>query len=111
LDAKPLYQAHGNQGAIHLRVTVGNIKSIWLCGNRKEGLKHTEIFLDRNAKFLNATDYQPSTKQELWSKKKVTSPDCISVDELPPGTHVLSIDTNKAPDKHIHDLSHVVLWP
>jgi len=53
----------------------------------------------------------PSGKRELWTKKTIAGPECISVNELPPGVHVVSIDTAKAPEKHVHDLSHVIMWP
>ena len=85
---------------------------MWFCGHRKEGLKHAEVHVDKDVKLpANVTLYVPSAKRELWTKKTIAGPECISVNELPPGVHVVSIDTAKAPEKHVHDLSHVVMWP
>jgi len=84
---------------------------VWLCGHGKEGLKHTDIFLDKDVKLpVNASDYMQSPKAELWTKKSPVGAECVSVNELPPGSHVLSIDTAKAPEKHVHELSHVITW-
>jgi hypothetical protein len=116
LDAKPLWQAQGPKGSIHVSVSVSAAASkaptsVWLCGHGKEGLKHTDIFLDKDVKLpANASDYMPSPKAELWTKKSPVGAECVSVNELPPGSHVLSIDTAKAPEKHVHELSHVITW-
>ena len=121
----------GQRGPLHLRVsiTAAGSKSVWLCGNRKEGVKHLEIYVDKNVKLppvaptvagagagvagapSTPPPYEPSPKAELWTKKTVVGPECMSVNELPVGDHVLSVDTSKAPDKHVHDLSHVITWP
>lgn len=112
LDAKPLWMVQGNQGPLHLRVEVGSFKTIWLCGHRKEGLKHAEFYLDRNVPVeSDRSMYVQSSKRELWTSKAPVGPECVAINDLPQGKHVLSIETPKAPEKHVHELSHVIMWP
>lgn len=118
-----------NTGELHIRVTVGESRTLWLCGgSHKESLKHSVIYLDANVdttKFPGDDEkidsnginhgnssyvYIPSDSRIVWEKKKYVGNECKSLHDLPVGNHILSIAPNITHDKHVTKLSHVVMW-
>lgn len=111
LDAKPLWYAPGPEsGEIHIKIEINHMNEIWICGNNKESLMHSTIYLDKNVE-KRLTDYVPSNDRILWDKKKYVGNECKSVIELMPGIHVLSISTNTSHANHKTSISHVIQWP
>jgi len=112
LDAKPLWQAKGKQGEIHLKIDILKTDFVWVCGAVKESLMHSVIYLDPNVKLpANVSEYVPSEKREKWEKRKYMGNECKQINGLPVGSHVLSVSTENAPDTHTTGLSHLILWP
>ena len=110
LDAKPLWYAPGPEsGEIHLKIEINHMNSIWLCGNNKESLMHSTIYLDKNVE-NRLTNYVPGNDRVLWEHKKYVGNECKSITDLPPGIHVLSIATNSSHANHKTSISHVIQW-
>ena len=111
LDAKPLWYAPGPEsGEIHLKIEVNHINEIWLCGNNKESLMHSTIYLDKNVE-KRLDDYVPGNDRILWEKKKYVGNECKSITDLPYGIHVLSVATNTSHANHKTSISHLIQWP
>jgi hypothetical protein len=117
-------------GEIHIRITIGASKTMWLCGGgHKESLKHAFTYIDENVDLSNLPNnsekigydgvnygnssfkYIPSANRKLWTNKKYVGSECKALHGLPSGTHVLSISPNITHDKNTVKISHVILWP
>lgn len=113
LDLKPMYISDGpNHGMLHLKIHVGDFDQVLLCGQVKESLLHTIIYLDQDISFDGAdgSTYTPKNPV-LWTKKKYLGSECKFITDLPKGDHVLSIEPNKEHEKHKTGISHVISWP
>jgi hypothetical protein len=121
---------HFMTGEIHIKVTVGESKTIWICGDgHHESLKHALVYLDTDIDFSrfpnddekigndgvnygnSSYTYIPGEKRILWTKKKYVNNECKAIEFLPKGTHILSIAPNSTHEAHITKLSHVIMWP
>ena len=110
LDSKPYWYSKGDQGEIHLKIIVGEVKQVWVCGVLGESLLHATFYLDPDAgdRLIN---YKPSENRKQWSSTKYVGNECKSINDLPVGTHVLSISTEKAKDSELQTaMSHVISW-
>lgn len=112
LDAKPIYSANEPGKSISVLVTVGEMGVVWLCGGSvKESLKHVRFKFARDVS-INTTDAE-SVKSFVpdhmvaWEKHSDAGNECISLKELPVGTHLITITSSE----HKSALSHVILWP
>ena len=113
LDGKPLWQAKGDQGELHMKITVHNTKTVWICGALSESLLKTTIYLDANVPVEKLKNYDPmaSGKRVEWKKKKYVGNECKAITDLPVGTHVVSISTANAKDTdHTTGFSHLITW-
>ena len=113
LDLKPMYLSDGpSHGPLHLRIHVGQFNQVLLCGQMKESLLHTIIYLDRDVRFdgKDARDYVPKNPV-IWTNKKYFGNECKFITELPSGDHVLSIEPHQDHAHHKTGLSHVITWP
>ena len=115
LDSKPAWYGTGiASGEIHLKITIGSVPYVWVCG-LKESLKHATVYLDVNVKTPlngNWTLYTPPAAESrvLWDKKKYQGNECKQIHDLPSGVHVLSIGTTKDVPLHETTISHVITW-
>lgn len=117
-------------GEIHIRISIGESRTIWLCGgSAKESLKHSLIYIDENVDLSTLPDeaekigfdgvnygnssfvYTPSKTRKLWTNKKYMGAECKALHELPQGKHIISIAPNITHDTHMTHLSHVIMWP
>ena len=111
LDSKPLWSAEGNQGELHLRITIRNTRTVWVCGAVKESLLKTVMYLDPQVSPTQLKHYQPSENRIEWTKKKYMGNECKAITDLPVGTHVLSISTSNVTDAHhVTGFSHLITW-
>ena len=55
-------------------------------------------------------EYKATSKRQPWHDKKYMGSDCKAVQNLPPGSHVLSLSTDAAHPEHESILTHVVMW-
>ena len=114
LDAKPMYLGRGAaQGEIHLRVRIQKARFLWLCGSNKDSLQYATVQLDANipdTPELKAT-YTPSASRTILTKFSQIGNECRQYEDLPIGTHVLSIATDITQPEHITVLTHVIMWP
>jgi len=113
LDSKPLWQAKGDKGDLHLKIEIHNKKTVWICGALSESLLKTTIYLDANVPVNKLKNYDPmdSGKRVEWKKKKYIGNECKAITDLPVGTHVLSISTANAKDTdHTTGFSHLITW-
>ena len=86
---------------------------IWLCGAVAESLKHTVLFLDENVAEDALHNYRPplTDKRKKWDKVNYVGNECKAVNELPKGTHVLTVSTAGTTEpSHMAGLSHVITW-
>ena len=109
-DSKPVWLAVGNQGDIHVKVTVNHINTVWICGTVGESLKHAIFFLDKNIDEKALEGYE-RRRRVKWEHKKYMNGECTAIQELPHGNHVISVSTENAPNQHVSGLSHVIMWP
>lgn len=114
LDAKPAWYGRGvDAGELHVKVTITNFNTVWFCG-LKESLKHSSVWVDLNVPIPangNWTHYVPSTNRVSWEKKKYVGSECKAINDLPQGTHVISIGTLPLFPHHETTLTHVIMWP
>ena len=55
-------------------------------------------------------EYKATSKRQPWHDKKYMGSDCKAVQNLPPGSHVLSLSTNASHPEHESSLTHVIMW-
>lgn len=143
-----MFEAKGgaSAGELHLLIEINPTHPfVWVCGQKKESLMHSQFMLDKNVQLrledraamvaedagvlsaepLAAGDinelwrphrpaYAPPAAQQgqrvEWKKVKLVSNECRELQDLPGGTHVLSISTDPSQPTHVSDVTHVVMW-
>lgn len=109
LDAKPSYTSKSAEnGEIHIKFTTKKDKDvIWLCGQMSQSLAHARFYLDLNQEHATKDKYVPSPNRQEWTKKKYVGAECKELNEIPKGTHVVSVVNGG--DKGI-EISHLITW-
>jgi hypothetical protein len=129
LESRPCYVSHhGNDdGEIYFQVTIPDhqeFNKVLICGykiaDHKEGVfGHVEYKVDLNVtpgplaaastsgKGRKMKGYVPSEKRVIWSSHAKVSAYCQLLKDLPPGTHVIGLESK---EKKPTGLSHVITW-
>lgn len=114
LDAKPMYLAKGAAaGELHLKITIKHARHFWLCGANKESLQHATVYLDANVKDLDGAKkaaYTPGENRVLLTKISLIGNECREYSEIPVGTHVIGVSTDKSVPNHVTALTHLIMW-
>lgn len=115
LDLKPIYVTNDpSLGELSLRIHISSNNFILLCSPFKDSLANTLFYIDFN---INVSDtiqqnYTPSSDRQLWTNVVNLGHECIYLQDLPQGKHVISLAPNTTDDKiKSWALSHVIMWP
>jgi hypothetical protein len=109
LDAKPSFTSKSaDNGELHIKFTTQKDNDvIWLCGQMSQSLAHAKFYLDLNQGDATKEKYVPSPNRKEWTKKKYIGAECKELNEIPKGTHVVSVVNGG--DKGI-EISHLISW-
>ena len=58
----------------------------------------------------NKASYVPGDKRVLLTKVTAIGNECREFSELPVGSHVISVSTDKETPGHVTMLTHLILW-
>jgi hypothetical protein len=97
-------------GEIHFKVTIGNYKSVVVCGYHTQNFyAAAEFTVELNVPEARLTNYVPGTQRSKWLHV-VDAGGCAELSNFPSGTHVISLVSKVNELKAQAGLSHVITW-
>jgi len=124
-ETRPRYStAKGPKaGELHFSIRVGAVvRSVLICWGawspptQKHRFGHMEFRLDLDVAAsvgANGPLYTPSPRRVIWdgsNKEVLKSATCVSLNNIPPGSHVLGIESKSNASGSV-GLTHIVMWP
>jgi hypothetical protein len=106
------YHTSNIQGELQVKISVGQVPDVWLCGAIPKSLRDAEFFLDVDVLIYDSIVYEPSENRINWKKFKFgKTMNCLALYDLPKGEHVLSISAKKDTPNAELSVTHVIFWP
>lgn len=118
LDVKPHYSNdkidRTHEEEIYLSVSPGPGKVIQICGMIAESHKYSIFRMEYNVKLTDRAAYTPDVSKrkiiELGKGRHQEPAECMQLDNVPPGEHVLGITGDPAHHGKSSSVSHIISW-